>query len=184
MIREFSPALSVLDGLGHHAVDARSSRTDVTLYRIPSRLRPFARFRIYKQSGKVKRLRNFSTVRVAPCSFLGKPKAESAVGMARLLDDRKSAEVRRLIRRRHPVLHGVLVPLAHRLMRYDTQHCELTLADAEAPRPRARSGPASQVPTASSSRTKPSTGSRPQRTTSPTSEPRPPYERVRPQPAP
>lgn len=88
-------------------------------------------FRTYKQSGKAKRLRNFSAVRVAPCSFLGKPKGESVAGESRLLNEPQSSAIRRLIRRRYPVLHGALVPLAHRLMRYDTQHYALTLADAD-----------------------------------------------------
>jgi PPOX class probable F420-dependent enzyme len=88
-------------------------------------------FRTYKQSGKAKRLLNFSAVRLAPCSFLGKPKGDPVEGKARLLDEVQSATTRRLIRRRHPVLHGVLVPLAHRVMRYDTQHYELTIGDAD-----------------------------------------------------
>ncbi len=88
-------------------------------------------FRTYKQSGKAKRLRNFSAVRAAPCSFLGKPKGDALHGRARLLDEQQSATTRRLLRRRHPVLHGVLVPLVHKVMRYDTQHYELTLAEAD-----------------------------------------------------
>ena len=84
-------------------------------------------FRTYKQSGKAKRLKNFSEVRAAPSTFLGRPKSEPISGSARLLDERESAWVRTLLRRRHPLLHGVLVPLAHRVMRYDTQHYELTV---------------------------------------------------------
>lgn len=87
-------------------------------------------FRTYKQSGKAKRLRNFSSVRAAPCSFLGRPLGEAREGRAHLLDERESATTRGLLRRRHPVLHGVLVPLAHRIMRYDTQHYELTIAES------------------------------------------------------
>jgi len=88
-------------------------------------------FRTYKQSGKAKRLRNFSAVRAAPCSFLGKPKDDALHGRARLLGEQQSTTTRRLLRRRHPVLHGVLVPLVHKVMRYDTQHYELTLAEAD-----------------------------------------------------
>lgn len=84
-------------------------------------------FRTYKQSGKAKRLKNFPEVRVAPSTFLGRPKSEAVPGRARLLDERESAWVRTLLRRRHPILHGALVPLAHRVMRYDTQHYELTV---------------------------------------------------------
>jgi PPOX class probable F420-dependent enzyme len=87
-------------------------------------------FRTYRQSGKAKRLRNFSEIRVAPCTFLGKPRGDAVNGRAHLLDEGQSAMTRRLLRRRHPVLHGVLVPLIHRVMRYDTQHYEFTVADA------------------------------------------------------
>ena len=86
-------------------------------------------FRTYKQSGKAKRLRNFSEVRAAPCTFLGRLKGDTVPGRARLLDKRESVATARLLRRRHPVLHGLLVPLAHRVMRYDTQHYELTVAE-------------------------------------------------------
>ena len=87
-------------------------------------------FRTYRQSGKAKRLRNFSAVRVAPSTFLGRPKGASVEGHAHRLDATGSATARALLRRRHPLLHGVAVPLVHRVMRYDTQHYELTLADA------------------------------------------------------
>jgi PPOX class probable F420-dependent enzyme len=87
--------------------------------------------RSYRQSGKAKRLRNFPDVRAAPSSFLGKPKGTAVPGVARLLDERESAAVRKLLRRRHPVLHGAMVPLVHRIMRYDTQHYELSIAEAD-----------------------------------------------------
>ncbi len=85
-------------------------------------------FRTYRQSGKAKRLRNFTDVRVAPCTFLGKPRGAAVDGRAQQLDASGSATARQLLRRRHPVLHGILVPLLHRAMKYDTQHYELTVA--------------------------------------------------------
>lgn len=84
-------------------------------------------FRTYRQSGKAKRLRNFSAVRAAPCTFLGKPNGPAVQGTAWMLTGREAATARTLLRRRHPMLHGVLVPLAHHVMRYDTQHYELAL---------------------------------------------------------
>lgn len=67
-------------------------------------------FRTYRQSGKAKRLRNFADVRVAPCTFLGKPRGPAVGGCAQKLDADGSATARRLLRRGHPVLHGLLVP--------------------------------------------------------------------------
>jgi hypothetical protein len=44
---------------------------------------------------------------------------------ARLLSGDDARQARRALARTHPVLQGVLVPLAHRLMRYETMHYEL-----------------------------------------------------------
>jgi PPOX class probable F420-dependent enzyme len=74
-------------------------------------------FRSYEKAGKSRRLRRDPRVEVAPSTFRGRPTGPAVRGTARLLegaDDRRAA---RLLRRKHPVLHGVLVPLAHRLGR-------------------------------------------------------------------
>ena len=50
---------------------------------------------------------------------------------ARRLDGAEYAKAARLLRQKYPILHGVLVPLAHRLMRSKygrTTHFELTPA--------------------------------------------------------
>ena len=86
-------------------------------------------FKSYRQSGKAKRLRNFSEVRAAPCTVMGKVTGAALAGEARLLDETGSRTARALLRRRHPVLHGVLVPLFHRAKGYRTQFYELTLAE-------------------------------------------------------
>jgi PPOX class probable F420-dependent enzyme len=86
-----------------------------------------AYFRTYSSAGKAKRLRNFPEVRVGSCSFLGKPNGEAFAGQARLLGSEEAATARVVLRRRHPVLQGAAVPLAHKLMRYATLHYELTL---------------------------------------------------------
>ena len=89
-----------------------------------------AYFRTYSSAGKAKRLRNFPDVRVSACSFLGRPIGEAVAGHARLLDRDEAAVARVVLRRRHPVLQGAAVPLAHKLMRYTTLHYELILDDA------------------------------------------------------
>ena len=122
-----------LDWTNHKTIRLETRKRDGTWVATPVSLvtrgdRLF--FRTYKQSGKAKRLRNFADVRAAPCTFLGKPTGHAVSGSARLLDEGESVTTRRLLRRRHPMLHGVLVPLVHRVMRYHTQHYELTLAEA------------------------------------------------------
>ena len=84
-------------------------------------------FRSYQEAAKAKRLRNFPQVRVAPCTVVGKPTGDAVTGRARLLDDAEARVAARLLRRRFPVLHGILVPLAHRLKGWTTLHYELDL---------------------------------------------------------
>jgi PPOX class probable F420-dependent enzyme len=85
-------------------------------------------FRTYSVSGKAKPLRHFDEVRVAPCSFFGRPSGPATMARARLLEHAEVPLARRALAKRHPVLQGVAVPLAHRLMRYRTLHYELTFA--------------------------------------------------------
>jgi PPOX class probable F420-dependent enzyme len=84
-------------------------------------------FRSWNTAAKTKRLRNFPEVRVAPCTLAGKPTGNAMSGHARLLAGTDAARARRLLRRRFPVLHGVVVPLAHRLKGWTTLHYELDL---------------------------------------------------------
>jgi PPOX class probable F420-dependent enzyme len=84
-------------------------------------------FRSYRQASKAKRLRNFPQVRLAPCTMRGTPTGAAVTGRARLLDGEQEVLVRRLLRRRFPVMHGIAVPLTHRLKGLATQHYEIDL---------------------------------------------------------
>lgn len=84
-------------------------------------------FRSYDTSGKAKRLRNFPDVRVAPCTFRGRPTGRVVTGTARLLDDREAGHARTLLAARFPWLHGRLVPALHRRRGWRTLHYELEL---------------------------------------------------------
>jgi PPOX class probable F420-dependent enzyme len=79
-----------------------------------------ALFRSFAKAGKTRRLRRNPAVEVAPSTFLGRPTGPAIRGKARLLDGPEAPEAARLLRRKHPLLHGVLVPLAHRLGRRKT----------------------------------------------------------------
>jgi PPOX class probable F420-dependent enzyme len=86
-------------------------------------------FRSYDASGKAKRLRNFSEVRVAPSTMTGKVRGPLVTGRASLLDG-ESVEAKRaaaLLARRHPLLQGRLVPAFHKRKGYRTLYYELTL---------------------------------------------------------
>jgi hypothetical protein len=84
-----------------------------------------AYFRTYDRAGKARRLRRDPAVEVAPATLRGKPTGPPARARADLLDGERAAAAARALARRHPLLQGALVPLAHRLKRYRTLHYEL-----------------------------------------------------------
>jgi PPOX class probable F420-dependent enzyme len=68
-------------------------------------------------SGKVKRLRNFDQVELAPCTLRGKPTGPSVSARARPLAGEESEAARTRLQRKYPFVHRVLVPLELRLKR-------------------------------------------------------------------
>ena len=83
--------------------------------------------RTWDSAWKAKRMRNnpVGARRARRPSAAGRPGRRS-VRRSRLLDGEEARHAARAIARRQPFLQGVLVPLAHRLMRYRTLHYELT----------------------------------------------------------
>ena len=90
-------------------------------------------FRSFERAGKVRRLRNDSAIELAPATWRGTPTGPAIRGRVRLLDGADAHDAARLVRSKHPLLHGVLVPLLHRAGRKQvgrTVHAELVpLAD-------------------------------------------------------
>lgn len=82
-------------------------------------------FRTWETAWKTKRLRNNPHVEVAPCTFRGKPRGPAVPARATLLTGEQADLAARALARRHRLLQGIVVPLAHRLMRYTTMHYEL-----------------------------------------------------------
>jgi uncharacterized protein len=78
-------------------------------------------------SGKVKRLRNFDRVEVAPCTPRGKPTGPAVAARARWLDGEEAQEANRLLVAKHRFVHRVVVPLELRLKRTRNVHYELAL---------------------------------------------------------
>ncbi|GAB3546173.1 PPOX class probable F420-dependent enzyme [Actinopolyspora lacussalsi] len=85
-----------------------------------------AYIRTYGKSGKRNRLRNFPEVWFCPSTWLGKPTGPKVWARARRLDGAEARTAAQLLTRKYPLLHGVLVPILHRLMRTRTLHYELT----------------------------------------------------------
>jgi len=69
------------------------------------------------KAAKVKRLRNFEDVEIAPCTPRGRPVGPTLGARARLLDGDEAAEAERLLARRYPVIYGLIVPLELRIKR-------------------------------------------------------------------
>jgi hypothetical protein len=86
-------------------------------------------FRSYDQAWKTKRLRNNARVEIAPATLRGKPTGPAVEAQATLLTGTQAQFAARALARRHRLLQAVLVPFAHRIMRYQTLHYELERAN-------------------------------------------------------
>ncbi|MDT5303686.1 MAG: hypothetical protein QOG79_7069 [Mycobacterium sp.] len=92
-----------------------------------------AYFRSFERAVKVRRIRRNPNVEFGPSTASGKPTGAMQPGRARLLEGDEYRTAGRLLRQKYPFLHGVVVPLSHRLMRSKvglTVHAELTPASS------------------------------------------------------
>ena len=74
---------------------------------------------------KVKRMRRNPRVEIAPCTPRGRVTGPPVRALASELRGEEARRAARALRRKHPVLQGVLVPLTHRLLRCGTAYFEL-----------------------------------------------------------
>jgi uncharacterized protein len=65
-------------------------------------------------------------VEVRPSTFGGRPTGPALRARARVLEGEESARAGRALARKHPFIHGLAVPLVHRLRGNRTVHLELT----------------------------------------------------------
>lgn len=91
---------------------------------------PRAFVRTFESAGKFKRIRNNPLVDVAPSTFRGEATGPAMRARVRILSGDEAERARNLIERKHPWLHGVLVPLGHRLTGKKTVYLELTPLEA------------------------------------------------------
>ena len=87
-------------------------------------------FRSYHKAWKTKRLRNNPNVEVAAATLRGKRTGPLIHARATLLAGEQARIAAKALARRHRLLQAIVVPLAHRLLRYQTMHYEL-LPDPE-----------------------------------------------------
>lgn len=82
-------------------------------------------FRSFDKAWKTRRLARDPRVQAAPSTIRGKPTGPAIRASAILLEGEQARVAARALARRHRVLQAVVVPAAHRLMRYRTMHYEL-----------------------------------------------------------
>ena len=82
--------------------------------------------RTWDSTWKLKRIRNNPEVEVAPSTVGGRPTGPAIRAHARVLDGAESKYAAKMLARKYPILHGVLIPRLHRLRGNRTMHIELT----------------------------------------------------------
>jgi PPOX class probable F420-dependent enzyme len=90
--------------------------------------------RSFEKAWKTRRIRRDPAVEVAPSTARGRPTGPAIHAHARRLDGIEASHAARLLAAKHPLLHGLLVPLSHRLGRAKTGrtvHFELTPLDGD-----------------------------------------------------
>ncbi|HEY8471678.1 MAG TPA: PPOX class F420-dependent oxidoreductase [Natronosporangium sp.] len=93
-----------------------------------------AYIRSFERAVKTRRLRRNPTVEIAPSTGRGQPTGPAIRTRARRLTGAEFTHASRVLARKYPLLHGVVVPLTHRVLRKQTGrtvHFELTPLDGE-----------------------------------------------------
>ena|SRR5215216_4639517 len=88
-----------------------------------------AYFRTWDTAWKFRRILNNPEVEFAPSTALGRPTGPAIGARARVLEGEEATHASRLLARKYPVSHGILVPLVHRLRGNKTMHVELRPED-------------------------------------------------------
>jgi PPOX class probable F420-dependent enzyme len=76
--------------------------------------------RSFEKAWKVRRIRNNPDVELAPSTALGRPTGPGVCMRARRLQGAEARQAARLLARKYPMLHRVVVPSMHRLFRAKT----------------------------------------------------------------
>jgi PPOX class probable F420-dependent enzyme len=76
--------------------------------------------RSFEKAAKTRRLRNNPAAEVAPSTARGRPTGPAVEARMRHLDGQEATRAAHMLATKYPLLHGVLVPLLHRLMRSKT----------------------------------------------------------------
>jgi PPOX class probable F420-dependent enzyme len=91
-----------------------------------------AYLRTFEKAGKTRRINGNPRLDIAPSTVRGRPTGPAIQAAAQRLEGAEARRAARLLTHKHPLLHGVLVPLTHRLGRAKTGrtvHFKLTPCD-------------------------------------------------------
>jgi len=76
----------------------------------------------HDRAWKTKRLWNNPSVEVAPSTFRGRVTGPTIAARAMLLADGQADIAAKAVARQHHIMQGLLAPITHRLMGYQTMH--------------------------------------------------------------
>jgi PPOX class probable F420-dependent enzyme len=82
--------------------------------------------RTWDTTWKLKRILGNPEVEIAPATALGKPTGPAIQAYATVLSGAESLHAGRVLAHKYPILHGLLIPLLHRLRGNKTMHIKLT----------------------------------------------------------
>lgn len=88
-------------------------------------------FRTYDRAWKTRRLAHTPRISIAPSNARGKPTGPPVEAVAHRITGTEALAAARALRRKHPILHGVLVPLGHRIRRYTTIYYRVDLPETD-----------------------------------------------------
>lgn len=133
-VDDVTPSATLAPFVEQNTVLLTTYRRDGTPVRTPVHIAvdgDHAFVRTYDAAWKVARIRRMPKVTVAPSTVRGKPTGPALQARARLLEGEEARRAAQALARKYPLLHRLLIPLAHRLKRYRTIHYELTPYDRQ-----------------------------------------------------
>jgi PPOX class probable F420-dependent enzyme len=82
--------------------------------------------RTFDKAWKLKRIRNNPIVEIAPSTMRGRPTGPAIRARARVLSGSEAVHASAALNKKYPLVHGIFVPITHRLRGQKTMHIELT----------------------------------------------------------
>ena|SRR5262245_1697440 len=129
-MRKQEPLNTLQQFLNQKTISLKTRKRDRTWVATPVNIAvedDHAYIRTYRGSGKSKRLRNFSEAEIAPSTFRGRATGPYINARVLLLSGDEARHAADLLARKHPLIHGMLVPLFHRMKGYTTEHYRVTV---------------------------------------------------------